>query len=197
MLNISASCVKIKEEFSPMTQAYFTITGIPEQLGPRPDGKRRPLTLGEIETIMWRDRQFVLPVVGDCMERAGIVDGGWVAVDTTRFPAPPRNGSEDACLCYATFPGQYRPMVMVKSYIGLWGPWHTVTTRYRMSEEHPYDIGMMADAIFGVIYASWDADGRILWQRDPSTFPDGLGSTPTIRGINVGEPMQLRREATA
>lgn len=181
-----------------MAQPFFTITGIPEQLGPRPDGNRRPLTLGEIETIMWRDRQFVIPVAGDCMEQAGIVDGGWIAVDTARSPAPPRykskggDGSTDACLCYAVFPGQYRPAVMCKEYTGVWGTSHMVSTRYRISEKHPYNIGMEALGIFGVIYASWDADGHLLWKREPESFPDALVTTPTICGGNVGDPVPIK-----
>lgn len=182
-----------------MTKLYFTVTGIPEQLGPRPDGNRRTLTLGEIETIMWRDRQFVIPVVGDCMEQAGIVDGGWIAVDTTHFPAPPRykskggDGTEDVCLCYAVFPGQHRPAVMVKSYIGVWGASLTLSTRYDLTKgEHPYNLGMEALGIFGVIYASWDSNGRLLWQREPESFSDKLGAAPTIHGINIEEPVPIK-----
>ena len=180
-------------------EKFFT-TGIPRVLEPRPEVGRRIMTLEEIETIMWRNSKAILPVAGDCMERAGIVDGGWVAVDFTRFPAPPRykskggDGSEDACLCYSIYPGQRIAAVMCKAYIGVWGAWQMVGTRYDLSKgKHPYNCAMETLRIFGVIYASWDADGKLLWQRDPSSFPDHLGTTPTITGGNVGEPIPLVR----
>ena len=67
------------------------------------------LTLEEVESIMSETSQAIIPISGDCLEVAGVVDGGWVAVDFTRFPAPPRykskggDGSIDLCLCAAPF----------------------------------------------------------------------------------------------
>lgn len=183
-----------------MMQTFFTATGIPQVLERRPDVSKKLLTLEQLETIMEHNDQAILPVTGDCMERAGIVDGGWTAVDFTRQPAPPRyrsdggDSSEDACLCYAVYPGQHRPAVMCKSYIGLWGTWHMLGTRYDLSKgKHPYNCGMEAIRIFGVVFASWDADGKLLWQRDPDSFPRELGTTPTITGGNVGDPIPFRR----
>lgn len=177
---------------------FFTITGIPQVLEPRPEATQKLMTLEQVETIMEHNDRAILPVAGDCMERAGIVDGGWVAVDFTRFPAPPRyrnkggDGGEDVCMCYAVYPGQRHPTVMCKAYMGLWGTWHMVGTRYDLTKgKHPYNCGMDAIRIFGVVYASWDADGKLLWQRDLDSFPRELGTMPTITGGNVGNPIPL------
>ena len=71
-----------------------------------------------------------------------------------------------------------------------------VGTRYDLSKgKHPYNCGMPAERIFGVVFASWDADGRLLWQRDPDSFPEQLGTAPTIHGGNLGDPMPVRRAA--
>lgn len=142
--------------------------------------------------------QAVFPVSGNCLEGAGVEDGGWVAVDFTRFPAPPRyknnggDGSVDLCLCYAVFPGQRRPTVMCKAYDGVWGAWQMVGTRYKsmwVGDKLRMNCGMRAEQIFGVIIASWGRDGELLWERDPDTFPDKLPSTPTIHGSNVSDPI--------
>lgn len=155
-------------------------------------------TLEEVEAIMSQTTQAILPVVGDCMEAAGVADGGWVAVDFTHYPAPPRyknkggDGSSDLCLCYAVFPGTRTPAVMCKRYTGVWGSWQMVGTCYDLKKgKHSMNCGMRAKKIFGTIFASWDRDGRLLWERDPGTFPDKLGSTPTIHGNNVGDPMPI------
>jgi len=164
------------------------------------------ITLEEVEAAMKAAPQAIIPVRGDCLEGAGVLDGGWVAVDFTRFPAPPRfkskggDGSEDLCLCYAVFPGTRTPAVMGKAYVGVWGTWQMVGTRYKSvgkGSKHRMNCGMMAERIFGVIFASWAPDGTPLWERDPDTFPDKLGITPTIHGSNVGDPIPLAKEATA
>ena len=181
-----------------MTRTFFTATGIHQDLGPRPEATPKLITLEQVETIMEHNDRAIIPVSGDCMERAGIVDGGWVAVDFTRFPAPPRyrskggDGSEDVCMCYAVYPGQRHPTVMCKAYIGLWGTWHMLGTRYDLSNgKHPYNCGMEAIRIFGVVFASWDADGHLIWQRNPDSFPEQLWTAPTIHGDNIGDPMPL------
>ena len=59
------------------------------------------------------------------------------------------------------------------------------------------NVGMRALEIYGVVFASWGRDGGLKWQRDPAEFPERLQDTPTIHGINIGEPMELttiRRE---
>lgn len=105
----------------------FLTTGIPKILEPRPDISKKPVTIEQVEIIMEHNDTAILPVAGDCLEGVGVIDGGWVAVDFTRFPAPPRHksrggdGSEDICLCYAVFPGQILPAVMLKAYAGVWG----------------------------------------------------------------------------
>lgn len=148
------------------------------------------LTLEKVEAIMRETTQAAFPVVGDCLEGAGIEDGGLVAVDFTRFPAPPRRykdkgSDEDLCLCYAVFPGTNAPMVMCKAYMGVWGPWHMVGTKYKerwKGGEFRPEGGMKAERVFGVIFAAWGRDGRLLWERDLNEFPETLGTTPTITG---------------
>lgn len=177
---------------------YFEVRGIPEQMGPMPQAADRLITRERVGTIMEHNRQAIIPVSGDCLEGAKVMDGGWVCVDFTHFPAPPRreseggDGSFDLCLCRAIFPGQARPAVMCKRYGGVWGSWQMVSTCYDLSKGvHPYNYGMRALEIFGVIIASWDPDGRLLWKRDPEGFPDRLGTAPTLHGGNIGDPVPL------
>ena len=180
-----------------MKKQFFSVTGIPHTLKRRPEHTNKIITIEQVETIMESNSQIIIPVLGDCLEEAQVMDGGWVAVDFTRYPAPPRykskggDGSEDLCLCHAVYPGQRRPAVMAKAYLGVWGSWHLVGTHYkRWKDVEPrMDVGMEAKKIFGVIYASWDADGQLLWQREPDSFPEELGSTPTIRVGNAGAPV--------
>lgn len=144
-----------------------------------------PLTQKEIEAILARTDREILPVAGDCLEALGVQDGGWVAVDFTRRPSPPRHkrrggdGSVDICLCYATFPGRKQPAVMCKAYDGVWGPWQMVGTRYGDGRQN---CAMAAARIFGVVFASWGRDGALLWGRDLESFPEKLGEAPTIQG---------------
>ena len=97
---------------------------IPDSITPRPIKPGRA-TVETIEAIMADRPCALLPVAGDCLEGVDVVDGGWVAVDFTRRPAPPRyrskggDGSSDLCLCYATFPGALGPIKGV--LIGAWG----------------------------------------------------------------------------
>ena len=100
-----------------MIKQIFTVTGIPQVLEHLPEVATKLLTLEQVETIMEHNDQAIIPVSGDCLEGAGVMDGGWVAVDFTHFPAPPskgRDGSEDLCMCYAVFPGRRTPTVMCK-----------------------------------------------------------------------------------
>ena len=150
-----------------------------------PCHRNTPATLEEIEDIMKGTPQAILPVVGNCLEAADVQDGGWVAVDFTRYPAPPRykskggDGTVDICLCYSTFPGRKRPAVMCKAYYGVFGPRQMVCTRYW---DWQMNCGMVAERIFGVVFASWDRDGRLLWEREPESFPEKLGTASTIHG---------------
>lgn len=176
----------------------FFVLDIPKVLDPRPEIDDRLLTLEQVETIMEHNDQAILPTSGDCLEAVQVVDGGWVAVDFTRFPAPPRSknkggdGSTDVCMCYAVYPGRRVPAVMCKEYLGVWGPWQMVGTRYDLKKgKHRMDCGMEAKRIFGVVFASWDADGRLLWERARDSFPEQLGTMPTIHGDNIGDPLPL------
>lgn len=179
----------------------FEVRGIFEQLGPLPQISSRLITYEQVLTIMETVPRAILPVSGDCLEGAQVMDGGWVCVDFTRFPAPPAykpgGGYEraDFCLCWAVYPGQNQPAVMAKQYDGVWGPWQMVSTCYNLNKgKHTINCVMQAVEIFGVLFASWDPDGRLLWKRDPESFPSVLGTAPTIRGGNIGDPMPLTAE---
>lgn len=62
---------------------------IPDSITPRPI-KPGVVTVKTIEAIMADGPCAILPVAGDCLEGVDVVDGGWVAVDFTRRPAPPQ-----------------------------------------------------------------------------------------------------------
>ena len=148
---------------------------------------RRPLTLKQLEVVRELAPQCITRVEGDCMEAAGIFSGGMVAIDFTRFPAPPRyiskggDGSSDICACWAVFPGFSLPTFMIKEYLGLLGSFHTVGTRYDLSKgRYPYDLAMFAESIVGVVFASWGGSGHLIWKREPDSFQASLGSKPTI-----------------
>lgn len=181
-----------------MKREFFYDNGAPVLLEPCPEISGKLLTIEQVEEIMEHNQRAIIRVSGDCLEAVRVVDGGWVAVDFTRFPAPPRHrskggdGSKDICLCYAVFPGQIAPAVMIKAYDGVWGTWQMVGTRYDLTRGgNRMDYGMEAKKIFGVAYASWNADGKLLWQRDPHSFPKQLGTTPTIHSENIGDPVPL------
>lgn len=173
----------------------FQIRGIPEVLETRPDTRTSIITREEVLAIVENNQKAILSVSGDCLEGVQVMDGGWVCVDFTRRPAPPRykskggDGSYDLCLCYAVFPGQKRPMMMLKRYDGVWGPWQMVSTVYNGNLR--MNCSMEAREILGVVIASWGPDGHLLWKRDPESFPKELGTTPTIHGENVGDPSMV------
>ena len=103
----------------------FEVRGLLEQLGPLPQTSDHLITREQVEAIMEHNPRVILPVSGDCLEGARVMDGGWVCIDFTRRPAPPRykskggDGSSDLCLCYAVFPGQHWPAMMLKEYLGV------------------------------------------------------------------------------
>ena len=107
-----------------MNQIY-EVRGIPEVLDRRHKPIYSVVTRKQIETIIEHNPQAIIPVSGDCLEGARVMDGGWVCIDFTRRPAPPRykskggDGSSDLCLCYAVFPGQHWPAMMLKEYLGV------------------------------------------------------------------------------
>ena len=152
-------------------------------------------TLESVEAMMAETDRAIVPVVGDCLEGAGVQDGGWVAVAFDRYQAPPRyrnrggDGSVDLCMCYATFPGTIEPTVMVKAYDGVFGSKQMVATMYKSmwnGGAFRPNCGMFAEKIFGVIFASWDKEGNLLWEREPDSFPATLETMPTIYGNNTG-----------
>lgn len=174
---------------------FFSVTSIPQILRRRPQIRSRIMTVEQIETIMEHNEQAIIPVFGDCLEGVRVMNGGWVAVDFTHFPAPPRyrskggDGSSDLCACGVIPPDRRIPVVMLKEYLGVWGRWQMVGTRYDLSNgPHPYNVAWEAKKIFGVVFASWDADGYLLWKREPDSFPEELKTTPTIQVGNAGAP---------
>lgn len=54
----------------------YQFKGIPSILHDLPQISASGMTPDQMEIIMERDDQAILPVVGDCMEKAGIEDGG-------------------------------------------------------------------------------------------------------------------------
>jgi hypothetical protein len=157
--------------------------------------------LAEVEA-MTSDDYAVMPVVGDCMEGAGIPDGGFVAVSFRHFPRPPRRGVDghlheyDACLCWIK--GENGPFAGIKEYAGVWGPMQMVSTHYGRKPGDPFRMNWMppAEHIFGVVFACWDSAGRLLWQHDLEKFPRELGTDPTIRGVNVGNPQRVEANSS-
>lgn len=137
------------------------------------------------------DGQAIFPIVGDCMEAAGIEDGGYIAVDFTHYPRPPRTEDGrhvhgDPCLCYAAPPGTDAPAVMCKEYCGVWMG-QMVGTRYDhwKGGEYRMDCAFTAEAILGVVFASWGRDDLLKWHRDPEAFPTEMPKGCTVRGGNV------------
>lgn len=180
-----------------MNQIY-EVQGIPEVLEPRPKPVHGIITRKQVETIMEHNHRAIFSVSGDCLEGAQVFERGWVCVDFTLRPAPPRykskggDGSTDLCMCWAVFYGQKRPSMMLKEYHGVWGPWQMVSTRYDLTKgKHPFNYEFEAKEIFGVVIASWDPSGRLLWKRAPESFPTELGTVPTIHGGNIGDPIPL------
>lgn len=182
------------------------VTGkMPKELGALPKMAKKPITRARLERIMKENTQAILPVSGDCLEGAQVMAGGWVCIDFTRRPAPPRyknkggDGSFDLCLCWTVFPGQHRPAVMLKKFLGYWGNMCMVGTQYApwKGGEFRMDCGMEALEVFGVILASWDPSGRLLWQRDPESFPEELGTTPAIHGVDIGNPVPVQKQLSA
>ena len=139
----------------------------------------------DIEAVAARYGRVIVPVDGDCLEGVSVMDGGWVAVDFTHRPAPPRfkskggDGSSDLCLCYAA------GRLMVKQYLGAWGRLQMVGTRYRRTRDGNgprLNCALPAERILGVVTMSWAPDGTLLWERNPESFPVALPDAPTIRG---------------
>lgn len=175
---------------------------VPEQL-PAKRLSRSPgatATLKQIEELIAQGDCAVLPVTGDCMEGAGIPDGGYVAVCFTRFPRPPKYKKKDgfdrsdACLCWLNYQGRSFPGI--KQYTGVWGTMQMVGTRYKHHEGQPFRIngGFFADRIFGVVFACWDSAGKQKWQHDLNDYPERLGTEPTIHGDNIGDPQPVTPE---
>ncbi len=115
---IPASRSKIKEDLQIMEYKLVPATA-----------KSRMITLQEVVTAAAQHGRATIPIVGNCMEGAEILDGGSVDVDFTHYP---RIG--DPCVCYASFPGKgmepaHPPTVMCKTYDGVWSG-HMVGIRY-------------------------------------------------------------------
>ena len=152
-----------------------------------------------IELSMNPSHMALCAVVGDCLEGAGIVDGGSVLVDFSRRPAPPRSkskggdGSHDICLCYAGKNVAGTPSIMLKEYIGIWGNRIMVGTLYSR-EKHPGRLNhaLTAKAILGVAIASFDSEENLIWKRNPDSFPAELNRAPSIHGDNIGDPRPLQ-----
>lgn len=161
------------------------------------DAKSKLIPLQDLLQVAIRDGRAVIPIAGDCMEGADIMDGGRVAVDFRHYPRPERreNGKYipgDPCVCFAAAPSKdinappEKPVVMCKEYTGVWLG-HMVATRYKQKPGEPYRMngGFTAHAILGVVYASWGPDGELLWETDPESYPMELPAKTTVKGGNI------------
>ena len=120
-----------------------------------------------------------MPVSGDCLEGANICEGDFVAVDLTKYPMP---GADNICVCYAEFPGANVRSVMLKEYVGIWGPLQLVGTRYDFVNNFKsgrLNCCFYADEIFGTVCACWDKEGRSKWTCD-----DELWTKQSIKSGN-------------
>lgn len=155
------------------------------------------IPLQDLLQIAIRDGRAIIPIAGDCMEGADIMDGGRVAVDFTHYPRPGRQEDGkyipgDPCVCFAAFPSgdidapPPKPVVMCKQYDGVWIG-HMVGTKYKQKPGEPYRMnsGFTAHAILGVVYASWSPDGELLWETDPEEYPTELPTKTTVKGGNI------------
>ena len=59
----------------------FEVRGIPEVIEARPDPRTNIITHEELSVIMETNLQVILPVSGDCLEGAQVMDGGWVCIE--------------------------------------------------------------------------------------------------------------------
>lgn len=150
----------------------------------------------DIDMINADNTQVFIPVSGNCMERAGIEDGGYILVDFTRYPRPPRHkskggdGSFDCCLCRLMQRSE-EGAVGVKAYDGKWGTVHCVSTRHTEegNPHPPFQAGLFAEKVYGAVIASYGRDGGLLWERDPEEFPRRLDEKPSIFGDGIGDPV--------
>lgn len=153
-------------------------------------------TLAQIGAMALQNEYVIFPVDGDCLEGAGVPDGGFVAVCFTRFPRPPkfkgnsgRLERQDICLCWLDYAG--RSYLAVKAFDGIWGGWQMVATHYA-HQSGRLNRSIQAGRIFGVVFMCWDRTGRVIWQHDLNDFPTELGTTPTIHFDNAGDPIAIK-----
>lgn len=129
---------------------------------------------------------FQLPVAGDCLEGAGILDGDSVAVCLTRFPRPPKYYRKDGCdlhdfcLCYRLDrPGP----LLVKRYEGVCFGEHHAGTRYaRRLGEIVMDASFPVK-VLGVVFGVYDKKGREKWRLPLDIFPERLGTRETVTPV--------------
>lgn len=91
----------------------FEVRGLLEQLGPLPQTSDRLITREQVEAIMEHNLRAILPVSGDCLEGAQVMDGGWVCIDFTRRPGTKaRAGTEVLTYAWAMpyFPASIGPL---------------------------------------------------------------------------------------
>lgn len=158
------------------------------------------ISLAQVMKIAKEQESCIFPVNGDCLAGAGIDNGDFIAVSFRRFPRPPKYmdkdgiNRQDQCLCFAKFPGEPMPAVMIKEYHGKWGSYSMVSTRYKQEKGKPYHMnaGFFALAIIGVVFACWDSAGLLKWQCDLNDYPEKLETAPTIHGGNCGDPQEVK-----
>ncbi len=132
--------------------------------------------------------KFILPVKGDCLEGLGVVDRGFLLFDRTKMPLP---NVDDICLCRSMLgDAGERNTAFVKRYAGLWGPWHSVNT-CRKGEGVIIQSGFFVSEIYATACACYASNGSLVWEKDLSGNPSELITKPTIKGVNMNDPMEV------
>ena len=137
---------------------------------------------------------FLLPVKGDCLEKLGVMDGGFLLFDRTKMPLP---DADDVCLCRAMHGNAgNRSTVFVKRYDGLWGSWHSVST-CRAGDGIVIQSGFFVSLIYATACACYAPGGALVWEKNLSGNPSELITKPTIKGISIGNPKEFPAIAVA
>ena len=125
-----------------------------------------PTSLRDVMELSKNEKMAIFSVDGNCMEGANIPDKGYVAINFKRFPRPKE---KDACLCCNISRTGLKPGLYIKRYCGKFGDYHCVSTCYQSTpEKATINGGFFVQHILGVVFAAWDEQGNLLWEKDVS-----------------------------
>lgn len=142
------------------------------------------LSLEAFEKYAATSRYLLIPVTGDCMEDVDINEGDFIAVDLMRKPLPIPKGQKDIALVY----DERLDCVGVKEYWGACGSFQWVSTRYPFNNPNkPIRLNSMlrVSHVLGVVFACYDSNERLKWERDISDRPTMLSWEQGIKSGNV------------